>query len=144
MKLKSYKIKKDGFVALTAILLVNAILLFVVSSLALQVIDDAQVSSANEQSKIAKYLANTCIEHALMELVNDPTTTVSDDTVSGIDLTFQTDEECNYSISGNYPTKTIRGESSFGDQNFTAKIEVVVSTTTPQVVIESWNNFANF
>jgi len=138
------KINKKGFVALTAVLLISAVLLFIVSSLALQVIDDGQISTAHEQATRARALAFACAENVLNELTNDS----SFSTDGSIDVTPDLDgDDCDFFVSdGVYPDdypKTINVESFIGINNYTAKMEIVVSSTSPSIVIDSWDELAN-
>ncbi|HMP67127.1 MAG TPA: hypothetical protein PKA60_00050 [Candidatus Paceibacterota bacterium] len=130
---------KRGFVALTSVILINAVLLFVVSSISFQTIDEGQVTTAHEQSLKSRYVANACAEYALMQIANDSESIATDAEVDSDELDGN---NCTYSISGNYPNKTIEITSSVGQNNFTSKIQIVVTTTIPFIEIASWNNFS--
>jgi len=117
--------------------LLSAVILFIITSLSMQVLDEAEVSLAHEQSNKANYLAEACAEYVLLKLSNDSSYDVDDE------LTLD-DETCSYVIDGEYPDKIIRVTSVVGDHSYTAEMEIEISTTTPSVTIESFNRNADF
>lgn len=140
MNHRAYHHGRSGFVALTAVILLSAVLLYVVTSLSLQIIDEAAISSGQEQSMQAESLANACAEYALLQLSNDPAYDM-DETLNDFPVADHTCEIQFVETGLTYP-KTIQITSVVGDHNYTAEVEIIVSTTTPSVTIESWNDHA--
>ena len=60
-----------GFIALTSVVLITAILTLIVISISIQSIDESQISQAFEKSKQAQYDTQSCLNYMLLELSND-------------------------------------------------------------------------
>ncbi len=136
----SFKIQKkeSGFVALTSVILISAILLFTITAISLQTIDEAQITSAYEQSRQARTLASGCAEIALLQIRNEPS-------FAGTHTEAHPEiGSCGYYVFGDIPFKTIQIESVVGQSEYTAKYEIVVSETTPEILIDSWDELADF
>lgn len=135
---------KGGFITLTATLIIMAVMLLVVRGISLQAIDDAQVSSAVEQYTKARYLAEACAEYALMELSNDSGFSDSGEQSAGLG-----DDSCEViDIDLDAPTTTLQVQGIVGDNTYQYRAEIVMSTTTatttPSVVIYSWEEVDSF
>ncbi len=139
MFLKFPKNNNRGFVALTSVILLTAVLLFVVTSLSLQVLDEAEISSAYEQSKIANSMVDACAEYVLLQISNNPAYAEAGDSPQQIE-----GYDCDFSFSGDYPDKLIQIWSQIGENLYTAKTLIDISTTTPSIVIDSWDKNADF
>lgn len=147
--------RNGGYIALTTTLILVAVLIFIISSIALQVIDELQVASSQDQSIQARYLAQACGEIALQEFSNDPNYTAS----GGAGDTYDEfpNGECVIDLADDCTTedadctdgwKVIRTSAVVGDNEYTAKTQIIVSTTTsatsPSVVVDSWDEWAEF
>jgi hypothetical protein len=137
-KTKKYTRVSSGYITLTAVVIIMAVMIFVVRGISLQTIDETNNTLSAVQYLKAKNLADACAEYALMQLSNDPdyntTGTINDD-LSG--------DSCEVvDISDTSGAKTIQAQSSLGESGYTYLLEVEASTTTatttPSVVVESW------
>jgi hypothetical protein len=135
---------KKGFITLTSVLIIMAVMIFVVRGISLQVIDEGHVGLSNSQYLKAKNLANGCAEYVLMELSNDPAYSTTGEITA--DLGGDSCEVLDIAYSA--PTTTIQINSEVGDGGYTYLLEVVVSTTTatttPSVVVDSWQEVDSF
>ncbi|PIP23884.1 MAG: hypothetical protein COX90_03155 [Candidatus Nealsonbacteria bacterium CG_4_10_14_0_2_um_filter_38_17] len=130
--LKSIKEQK-GFIALTTVLLVLVITLAVGISVGLGSIIEMQASLQKNQSSVTYYLANLCVEEALMKLKED-INYIGNETInlSGGSCTI-------LPVEGSWTIKTSANYS-----NQIKKIKIIVSQVNPQMVISSWEEVASF
>lgn len=131
---------KKGFIALTSVILICAVLLYITISISLQAIDEGQISTAHEQSKKAQSMAEGCADYALMQIMNDSAYVATDEELNS---DFD-DGSCTFSVDPAGFPKTIQITSIAGQNNYTSQIEIVVSTTTPEIEITSWDSNADF
>jgi hypothetical protein len=91
------KKNNSGFVALTAVLLMTAVLLFIVTSVSMQVLDGGETSLAYEHSKKAYYLADACAEYVLTKLSYDHEYEATD----SLDIDDDGAQDCEFTINSN-------------------------------------------
>jgi hypothetical protein len=137
--------KKGGFVALTSTLLIMAILIFVVRGISLQIIDDSQIGFSSQQYLKAKYLSDACAEFALLQLANNPLYDSGSTQTDGLGGGECEVVDINNPGSGDI---TIQVESNVDSGEYIYRTEIVVSTTTatttPSVVVDSWEEVDSF
>lgn len=120
----------------------TAVLLFIVSSLSMQVLDGGEISLAYEHSKKANYYADACAEFVLLKLSNAADYNGSD---SPLDIDEDTNDDCLFEITTEVDeSKIILIRSQVGDNFYTAESEIVVATTTPSIEITSWDKNADW
>jgi len=126
-----------GFIALTSVLVLSAILLSITISVASRSISTAEISTGNSAKHKARILARSCAEHALVELQR----TLN---YSGNESLTIDGESCDIlSISGTGNTnRVIQAKSEvFG---YIQKLEIMVSEVSPDVTITSWDEVTSF
>jgi len=131
---KNYKLKtNNGFIALVTVLIIFAIVLLVGLSIGLLSINEAQMGLKKSQSSQAYYLANLCVEDALMKLKENIN-------YSGNETIETESGSCQIlPIEGKWTIKTI---SNF--QNQVKKIKIIISQVNPKMIISSWQEVADF
>ena len=133
--LRGYKLEADikGFIALITILLILGVVLIVGLGISQLSIGEAKMSLQKSQSSQAYYLANLCAEDALMKLkedINYP----GDETINIENGTCQI-----LPIEGTWTVKI-----SANSQNQIKKMKIVVSQINPNMIIDSWQEVAEF
>lgn len=133
--LKNYKLKSNnkGFIALITVLIILGVALFIGLGISQLSISEAQMGLQKSQSSQAFYLANLCAEHALMELKED--IGYAGETIPNIE-----NGSCQIlPIEGNW---TVKISANFSNQ--IKKLKIVVSQINPEMVIDSWQEVAEF
>ena len=124
---------QKGFIALITVLILLGIVLIIGLSSSFLSIGEASMSLQKSQSSQAYYLANLCAEDALMKLKIDPN-------YSGNETINIGNGSCQIlSIEGNW---TIKVSGNFYNQ--IKKIKIIVSQINPEMVIDSWQEVAEF
>jgi hypothetical protein len=125
-----------GYVALLAVLVVGAIGIAVVTSVLLLGLGASRTSAAVERSDQAKGLANACAEEGLREI------RASFSFTGGAGLSFG-NGSCTYTVtSGTGPRRTVQATGTAG--TVIRKVEVEVRRQNPLIVIDSWQEVADF
>jgi len=127
------KAEERGFVALTTILIILALSLILGLGISLLSISEMTMGLEKSFSSRAYYLANLCAEDALIELKEN--INYQGNKTIGIE-----GGNCQIlPIEGNWTVKTI---GNF--QNQIKKMKIVISQVNPQMVIQSWEEVADF
>lgn len=125
--------KNKGFIFLVTILIFFAILLSIGLAISLLSVWRMKMGFQKFQSSKAYYLANLCGEEALMSLKEDVD-------YPGNETMTEEGGNCQIlPIEGNWVIKVI---GNF--QNQTKKMRIVVSQVDPEMVIDSWQEVAEF
>ena len=122
-----------GFIALTAILIILAAGLAVSLSITLLSLSEAKMSLEKSQASQAYYLANLCAEEALISLrenLNYRGNKI---------LTIEAGNCQILPIEGNWTIKVLANY-----KNLVKKMRIVVSQVSPQMLISSWQEVADF
>ncbi len=122
-----------GFIALVTILIILGIVLIIGLSISFLSIGEAQMSLQKSQSSQAYYLAYLCAEEALMKLKEDSGYT------GETKFNIIGDDNCVISVTDNW---TIEILADF--QNQIRKMKIVVSQINPEIIIDSWQEIADF
>ncbi|MFA7252485.1 MAG: hypothetical protein WC027_01375 [Candidatus Paceibacterota bacterium] len=133
-----------GFLVLTMVLLVSAVVLAVGAGIMLRSIGEVTETSDSEMALKAWSTVNACGEIAVLEL---STTTNSREGWSyGGDVEIDVGNDNNpcyiYPIETSGSAKIIKASSTVSD--FTRKLLIEVATNTPSVIINSWELVADF
>ncbi len=148
MILKSFKNKKRGFIVLTMVLLVSAVVLTITTGIMLRSIGKINESADSENSLKAWSTVNACAEYALGQMIasTTSTTTTAENwgfaSTTGQELSVG-DEICYiYPVTDSGTAKLIKASSTVSQ--FTKKIEIEVATNTPSISINYWEEVADF
>lgn len=136
--------KEGGFLVLTMVLLVSAVVLAVGAGIMLRSIGEITETSDSEMALKAWSTVNACGEYAVLEL---STTTSHDGWAYGGAEEVLVGDDNNpcyiYPIEdGGSGAKLIKASSTVS--NFTRKLLIEVATNTPSVIINSWELVADF
>lgn len=127
------KQKRDsgGWVALSSLLIVSAVVLSITISVSLQGVDQLQMALGNSRGLQAYYLAVSCIETGLLALR---------DSGSYSGQTLQPSAgSCTVTVTGSGANRTLVSTGTvFGPPEFTRQIEVRVKRTDGSITILTW------
>ena len=127
----------QGFIALTSVLILSAISLSISISVASRAISGSGISIAMRERDTAKYLTESCVEHALIELERTLNYQGNESILVG-------DELCDILVvegSGN-TNRTIKAQGSVGQHTY--RVRVIINTISPNLTIKSYKRVANF
>lgn len=146
---KNNKNNKRGFLVLTMVLLVCAIVLTISAGIMLRSISDVNKSADSQNSLKAWSAVNACGEYALGQLSNLDNsagwTYAGDESSDTISTPLELDGETCYIYpveEGDAGAKIIKASSTVS--SFTKKILIEVATNTPSIIINSWDYVADF
>jgi hypothetical protein len=140
MFLNSYnKRKKGGFLVLTMVLLVCAVVMIVSAGSLFRSINDTNEGTDSERALKAWSTVNACGEYALAQIA--PSAGWDYGGEESLDVGAET---CYiYTVlDGDLGSKKINASSTVS--GFTKKISIEVATNTPKVIITSWEEVADF
>ena len=125
-----------GYIALLSVIVVGAIGTAILLSVMLSGVSTSKTDFAVQQSGSAKVLASSCGEEALQKLLETGTTSASATVSIGSGT-------CSYTItSQNGQNITINATALIG--TVTSKVKIVVATTTPSIILSSWQEVGDF
>lgn len=136
LKTKNYKLKTNsgGFVALITVFIIISIALLVSLGFSLLSIGEIDMGFKKTQSSQAYFLANLCAEQALMKLKEDINYQGNDPPINIGDGSCQI-----LQIEGRWIIKTIGNQ-----QNNIKKMRISVSEVNPIMIIDYWQEVAEF
>lgn len=127
------KFMDKGFIALITVLIILGVVLVIGLGMSQLSLSEAQMSLQKSQSSQAFYLANLCAEQALMKLKEN-------NNYPGGEIINMGNGSCQIlPIEGNW---TVKVSANF--QNQIKKIRIVVSQVNPEIIIDSWQEVAEF
>jgi hypothetical protein len=132
---KSKPTKKNlgGFIALFTIFIILSLLLLLGLSFGLLAISETDMSLVKVQSSQAYFLANLCAEQALMKLKEN--------------INYSGNETIN-TDNGNCQILQIEGQWIIKTKGFSQdsvrKIRISISQVSPRIIIDSWQEVADF
>jgi hypothetical protein len=131
--------KNKGFLVLTMVLLVCAVVMIVSAGSLFRSINDANEGTDSERALKAWSTVNACGEYALAQIAP-----LSGWTEYTGDAPLQVGAETCYiyPIEDSEGSKIINASSTVS--GFTKKISIEVATNTPKVIITSWEEVADF
>jgi len=126
----------NGYIALTSILIISAIVLLIALSAGLLSISELNMALEKNQSAEAYYLASACAEQGLQEIRNS-------DSFTGIGNLSLENGTCTYDVN------QIGGESRTINalgfiNNIIRKIEINIDAINPNINITSWQEVPDF
>lgn len=125
-----------GYIALISVILMSALGLAIMLSVIAAGVDASRTDFSLQQSGGARSLASSCAEEALQKIAETSTTSSSGN------LTIASGT-CSYLItSTNGQNITVQSSGFLG--TVTSKIKVVLATTTPSVLLSSWEEVVDF
>lgn len=125
--------KERGFIALITVLIISALALMVGIGLGLRAIDEMEMGSQRSRSSETYYLANLCAEDALMKLKENSS-------YSGDETINIGNGSCTIlPVEGNWTVKI-----SASSDNQVKKMRLIISQIQPQMIIDSWEEVADF
>jgi len=130
-KLKS---NNKGFIALIIVLIILGVTLLIGLGISQLSISEAQMSLQKSQSSQAYYLTNLCAEETLMELKEDSGYT-------GETINIE-NGNCTSSVSSVEGAWTVEISADFSNQ--IKKMKIVISQIDPEMIIDSWQEVADF
>ena len=126
----------NGYIALTSILIISAIVLLIALSAGLLSISELNMGLEKNQSAEAYYLASACAEQGLQEIRNS-------DSFTGIGNLSLENGDCSYDVSqAGGENRTI--EVSGIVNNIIRKIKISLDTINPNINITSWQEVPDF
>lgn len=126
----------NGFVTLTAVIIIGALLVIMSVGLLQSGVAGARVGIAREAGLRARLAADACAERALQEIRNDTSFTGSATlTVGGVD--------CSYTVtSQGGQNRTIQASATAGAA--TRRVMIRISEINPLIVVDQWEEVAQF
>lgn len=124
---------QKGFIALVTILIILGIILLIGLGISQLSIGEAQMGLQKSQSSQAYYLANLCAEEALMTLKE------SGNYSEPVTITLENGSCTIFPIAG---TGTLKVSGTAANQ--IKKMKIVIGQINPEMVIESWQEVADF
>lgn len=135
-KNNSNKSIKRGYIALVSVIVVGAVGVAIMLSIMLSGISTTKTDFAIQQSGSAKVLASSCGEEALQKILETGTTSSNATILIGSGT-------CSYTItSQNGQNITINATALIG--TITSKVKIVIATTTPAILLSSWQEVGDF
>lgn len=124
-----------GYIALISVILISAIGAAIMASVIASGITASKTDLSLQQLGSARSLANSCAEEALQKILETGTSS------SNGNLTIATDT-CTYLIYKIGSNITINSTGVVG--TVTSKVKVVIATTSPSILLSSWEEVADF
>lgn len=127
---------KKGYIALISVILIGTLGTAIMISVINSGISAGKTDFALQQSGGGRVLASSCAEEALQKILETGTTSSS----GGLTIGSGT---CTFLISSvNGQNITIDSTGFLG--TLTSKIKVIIATTTPSIVLSSWQEVSGF
>ncbi|MBP6948566.1 MAG: hypothetical protein KBC41_00045 [Candidatus Pacebacteria bacterium] len=127
---------RRGYIALISVIVIGAIGVAIMLSIMLSGISTTKTDFAVQQSGSAKVLASSCGEEALQKILETGTTSSSVTIAIG-------EGTCSYTITSQSGQNiTIQATALIG--TITSKVKIVIATTTPAILLSSWQEVGDF
>lgn len=127
---------RRGYIALLSVIIVGAIGTAIMLSVMLSGINASKTDIALQQAGNAKVAASSCGEEALQKILETSTTSSSGNLVIG-------SSTCSYTIiSQSGQNIVINSTGKTG--TVTSKVKIVVATTSPSILLSSWQEVGDF
>lgn len=123
--------KKQGFIAFTSLLIISAVALLVATSAALLGVGAAKSSLDHKKGQETLFVAQSCLESALLQLRNTATYTGGSLNVG--------DGSCTITVSGAGTNRTINIQATIpGPPLFVRKLQAAVKRTGNSLNLLTW------
>ncbi len=125
-----------GYIALLSVIVLGVIGTSVMLSIILSGISASKTDIALEQGSEARTMASSCSEEALQKVLETGATSTQGNLTIG-------SSTCSYTItSQNGQNITINASGTMG--TITSKVIVIIATTTPSIILSSWQEVGDF
>jgi hypothetical protein len=123
--------KKNGFAAITSMIVISIVVLGIATSVALMGIDNAQSSLSVTKHQSAVTISKSCVEEALIRIRDDVNYT-------GGSLNFS-EGSCTSSVSGTSTLKTVDVVTTVpGPPSYSHSLQITVTRKGKSINITSW------
>lgn len=127
----THRTNKNGFIAITSLLLISAITFTIAISISLLGIEETKTALAHKKGIESFILGQTCIEESLLRLRDN-------ENYAGTTLNME-NGSCTINISGSDPDFVIVAEANLeGPPRYTKKIEARVKKLENSINLISW------
>ena len=126
---------RKGYVALMSIILMGTLGVAVMVSVIAQSVTSSKTDLSLQRSTQARVLATTCAEEALQVILETSTSSSNSSLSLG-------EGSCTYVISKPSSSTIINATGYYG--SLVKRVQVVLSTTTPSIVLSSWQDVSDF
>jgi hypothetical protein len=132
--MKSWPNKKDGLVALTAVLITGSVILIISLTASLTSFVNSQIALSFRQGARSLSLANACVERAIWELRQNSGYLGNQEFVIDDGDACFVDTIQSWGDNG----RIINATATVGD--YSKSVEVYLSAFSPEVVVYSWED----
>jgi len=135
--MKNFSCNQKGYIALVGVILLGAAIVVALITISMGVGTGSKISIQLKNSERSYFLANACAEDALEKLWENSS-------YAGNEILTFDQGMCGILpvVIGSDGKKTIKVYGSVADH--TRRSIVIVSTTTPQIIIDNWKEVADF
>lgn len=126
---------QKGYIALMSVIIVGVLGAAVMISVIAQGVTSSKTDFSLQQSGQARVLATACAEEALQVMLETGTTSKTSSLLLGAGT-------CSYTISKPTSSVIINATGIFG--TLVKRVQVILSTTTPSIVLSSWQDVSDF
>lgn len=134
ISVEKYRTVRKGYIALLSVIFISAIGVLIMLSVIVSGVDASKTDYVSQQSGQSRAMASSCAEEALQKILETGTTS----SVGTLTIASGT---CTYAISS-VGGLHVDSTGIFG--SVTSKVKVVISTTSPSIVLSSWSEVADF
>jgi hypothetical protein len=131
-----YKSIRRGYIALLSVIIIGAVGAVIMLSVMLSGINSSKTDLALQQAGNAKVIAASCGEEALQKILETATTSGGGNLAMGSGT-------CTYTITsqgGQNITINATGVTGMA----TSKVKIVIATTSPSIILSSWQEVGDF
>jgi hypothetical protein len=125
-----------GYIALLSVIVIGAIGTVVMLTIMLSGINSTKTDIALQKSGSAKVVASSCGEEALQKILETGTTTSSGNLTIG-------QGTCSYTITSTTSQNLIINATGIVG-TLVSKVKIVVATTSPTILLSSWQEVGDF
>ena len=145
--IRNLKKDKKGFLVLTMVILVSATVLIIATGSLLRSITEMNQSTDSENSLKAFSVTSSCGEYALLNMMASSTSSSTTATnwiyAGSLQKSLDVgDETCYINTVASGTSRVIKTFSTVS--SFTKKMQIIVATNTPKVLVTSWKEVADF
>lgn len=127
---------KRGYIALLSVIFMASISIMIMVSVIASGIDASKTDLSLQQSGAARSMASSCAEEALQQVLETGTTSSS----GNLAIASGT---CSYVILSQ-SGQNIKINSTGYLGTITSRVQILIATTSPSIVLSSWGEVADF
>jgi hypothetical protein len=126
----------EGYIALLSVIVISVLGIAIMLSVVSSGVNAIKTDFSLQQLGNARSMASSCAEEALQRILDTSIT-------SGSGNLAIASGTCTYTVtSTNGQNITVSSTGSFG--TITSKIKVVIATTSPSIILSSWEEVSDF